>query len=1100
MLVHSFRVEALVLALLCVCLAVTSCSRSTPAKEDEFIRLMNTGRNYLDQNQADKAIPLFTQAVALAPSRTDAHLNLANAFLAAGQAESALRHARVVLDYDRNSAAAYYVAGCAHLRLGQFEEAVQMFQPSRDLDPTIAAVSYQLGRAHQELQQFEDAAVAYQEAISIEPDHPVAHYALSQALIRAGQPDAAQAAIEKHKAILAKNTGAPASPEVYERCAHTQARAPDKVIKPEPQGIPVTFADATVAAFGADSAKYQGPLAVLDYNHDDRNSLIAAEGTNGFRLLANTQGVFRPLDGLLPADPAGRFRQMVVGDLNNDRFEDVVLLGEKASHAYRFATNGAAREVTAASGLKGLVGCAGALVDLDFTGKLDLLVALPGGNGLRVLRNLGNMYFKDITATSGVPATVTGARQVLVDDWNNDDMMDVFVALDTPPPLYLQKQRGGPLAPTNLPPVQIGGAVLALGDLNGDSRADLIAAAPDHLDLLLGGLGKAVRLPLDLPGVNALRLVDYDNDGWLDVVAAGEGLRILRNVGDGQFTDQTAALGLDRLVRGRIEALAAADFDQDGDTDLALSVEGQGLKLLRNDGGNANIQLKLRLIGNRSNASGLGIRLEVTAGPFRVHRTVSALPVEIGVGKNTQLDSLVARWFDLAFNQIDVKPDPRAALPVFEPVLPTGSCPYLYAWDGRQFRFISDILGSAPMGLRVTETVFVDADPHEYVWLGGTDRFQPLDGQYTVQITEELREVLYLDEAKLVVVDHPPGTEVQTTDAMRPSKPFPRGELWTLENRQPLLEAKRLDGSDATSALIDNDGVMVSPERIRIPQLRGLAEPHGVVLDFGPLSVEKPLVLALTGWLRFGGGMANVAASHDPDLPFPFPHLEVETAAGQWQPVNVAPAVPSGKTKTILIDLNGKLPPRARRLRLATAYELHWDRIALFERRLAGDTRITPITPTRADLHWRGFSEFADLPWTQPLTPVYDRTFQNPHWAITPEGWCTRYGPVDPLVADEDNALVLLNGGDELTLQFDAAALPEPSPGTVRDFFIYTVGWDKDSDFHVELGWKVEPLPWHGMDDQAYGRQPRPPFPSDDLMRRMTTRWVPQATLKRAAR
>ncbi|HRZ56895.1 MAG TPA: tetratricopeptide repeat protein, partial [Candidatus Paceibacterota bacterium] len=86
MLVHSFRVEALVLALLCVCLAVTSCSRSTPAKEDEFIRLMNTGRNYLDQNQADKAIPLFTQAVALAPSRTDAHLNLANAFLAAGQA------------------------------------------------------------------------------------------------------------------------------------------------------------------------------------------------------------------------------------------------------------------------------------------------------------------------------------------------------------------------------------------------------------------------------------------------------------------------------------------------------------------------------------------------------------------------------------------------------------------------------------------------------------------------------------------------------------------------------------------------------------------------------------------------------------------------------------------------------------------------------------------------------------------------------------------------------------------------------------------------------------------------------------------------------
>ena len=78
--------------------------------------------------------------------------------------------------------------------------------------------------------------------------------------------------------------------------------------------------------------------------------------------------------------------------------------------------------------------------------------------------------------------------------------------------------------------------------------------------------------------------------------------------------------------------------------------------------------------------------------------------------------------------------------------------------------------------------------------------------------------------------------------------------------------------------------------------------------------------------------------------------------------------------------------------------------------------------------------------------------------------------------------------------------MPPPPPGTVRDFFLYTVGWDKDADFHVELGWKVEPLPWHGMDDQAYGRQPRPAFPSDDLMRRTSTRWVPQPTLKRAAR
>jgi len=77
-----------------------------------------------------------------------------------------------------------------------------------------------------------------------------------------------------------------------------------------------------------------------------------------------------------------------------------------------------------------------------------------------------------------------------------------------------------------------------------------------------------------------------------------------------------------------------------------------------------------------------------------------------------------------------------------------------------------------------------------------------------------------------------------------------------------------------------------------------------------------------------------------------------------------------------------------------------------------------------------------------------------------------------------------------LTLEFAATALPPKAPGATRDFFLYTVGWDKDADFHCELGWQVEPLPWHGMDDQSYGRQKRPPFPNDDWMRKYNTRWV----------
>ena len=104
-----------------------------------------------------------------------------------------------------------------------------------------------------------------------------------------------------------------------------------------------------------------------------------------------------------------------------------------------------------------------------------------------------------------------------------------------------------------------------------------------------------------------------------------------------------------------------------------------------------------------------------------------------------------------------------------------GSCPYLYAWDGKRFRFVTDILGAAPLGLPIAEGRYIEADPEEFVWIGNEQTFPARDGTYQLQITEELREVLYLDEAKLVVVDHEPGTEVHSTDKLLPGKPFPRG-------------------------------------------------------------------------------------------------------------------------------------------------------------------------------------------------------------------------------------------------------------------------------------------------------------------------------------
>lgn len=158
--------------------------------------------------------------------------------------------------------------------------------------------------------------------------------------------------------------------------------------------------------------------------------------------------------------------------------------------------------------------------------------------------------------------------------------------------------------------------------------------------------------------------------------------------------------------------------------------------------------------------------------------------------------------------------------------------------------------------------------------------------------------------------------------------------------------------------------------------------------------------------------------------------------------------------------------------------------------------QVTRLVPDAADLHWHGFGEFADLPPWLPLTPQYERVKPTPPWTRTPSGWCTRYGPVQELLGARDNSLVLLNGGDEVALSFAASRLPPKPQGCVRDFFLYVVGWDKDADFHVAQGWRVEPLPFHGMDDQAYGHQERLAALDDSWIAKFNTRWVAPLVLE----
>src|SRR5438045_6593623 len=117
---------------------------------------------------------------------------------------------------------------------------------------------------------------------------------------------------------------------------------------------------------------------------------------------------------------------MLVGDLQNDRFDDVVVLGDKGSHLFKFGTNGLETDVSALSRLSGLSAIDGMLMDLDFSGKLDLIAVTANTNDVRVHRQSGPLLFNDITSASGIPASLQNAQAVMMEDWNGDRNMDVI--------------------------------------------------------------------------------------------------------------------------------------------------------------------------------------------------------------------------------------------------------------------------------------------------------------------------------------------------------------------------------------------------------------------------------------------------------------------------------------------------------------------------------------------------------------------------------------------------------------------------------------------------------------------------------------------------
>jgi hypothetical protein len=161
--------------------------------------------------------------------------------------------------------------------------------------------------------------------------------------------------------------------------------------------------------------------------------------------------------------------------------------------------------------------------------------------------------------------------------------------------------------------------------------------------------------------------------------------------------------------------------------------------------------------------------------------------------------------------------------------------------------------------------------------------------------------------------------------------------------------------------------------------------------------------------------------------------------------------------------------------------QIYWDTAFFTVGTQAVPMEVTTLNPDSADLHYRGFSEMYRPNPHAPHLFDYQKVTKAAQWRDL-AGYYTRYGDVAPLLQEVDDMYVILNAGDEITVEFEASRLPTLKAGWVRDFILYSDGWDKDGDINTLTSQTVEPLPFHGMSSYPYPDTEH--YPNDEVHRR----------------
>ncbi|MDX2031453.1 MAG: FG-GAP-like repeat-containing protein [Blastocatellia bacterium] len=1123
---------------------------SLQQKREPLYRLNNLGVAFMEQYKHEDAVKQFKQALAADPDFAVARINLALAQFFLNDSRAAVDEARAAVKLAPENLSAHYVLAAALRNEKLYDESLAEFNKVLAVDGRDPATNVQIGQLYSQKQQYAPAIEAFRHALDAEPYNATAAYSLAQALIRSGNAPEGQKMLTRFQQLRASGYATTLGNVYGEKGRYAEAvvstGAEPELVSQE--GAAVGFTDVAkeaglgvattvVNALGRklaraefnDAAKrelaasFGSSVSLGDIDSDNRLDLlvsgIEAGGKPYVRLFRNEGGKFSDVTARSKIAASQPVAGAVFGDFDNDGKTDLALFGYQTLALWKNAGDGAFVEATAQFGLSGgypAWAAAAAWVDIDHDGDLDLYVGnfadlsrwptagdaavfpddFPGEEN-RLFRNNGNGSFAETTAQAGLGGGKLKTAAIVPTDYNNQRDIDLLVVNYGSPAQLFSNQRDGSFREVAASAgLRFAGKALGAGagDLNKDNFTDFYLpdiAGRETLFLSDGRSGfNAVEAPEG--GSWAAQMVDYDNDGLLDVVTQTPGgVRLRRGLGS-RLAPPVAAAAKSNAPR----ALAIGDVNDDGGNDLLAIGETGAFGLHRAEGFGKNFT-RLSLAGKTSNRSAIGAKVEMRSGSLRQKLEIySASPAAaaadaiLGLGARTQIDALQLLWpAGILQSEVAIKANENNSVEELD--RKGTSCPILYAWDGSRFDFVTDFLGGSAIGARTPGDQWNYPDTDEYVRVT-SDQLKERDGRYSILMNNQLEEVIYFDAVNLLAVDHPAATEIYPNERLMPAPPLPAFKLYSTRDARPPRKAADEKGNDLLPLIEKVDRRY--PEDFEKLPFKGYAREHAITLDLGDVTRARQVVLLLTAWIDYADSTSNMAATQA-GVPLTPPYLQVKNDRGQWQTVIPQMGFPAGLPKTMTVDLTGKFLCRDAQVRIVTNMRIYWDQILVDASDGAAPTKITKLSPMRADLRWRGFPREYSPDGRKPL--IYDYSIIEPTapWKAH-LGNYTRFGDVRELLLSADDMYVITRSGDEIQIDFDARRLPALPRGWKRTFLVFADGFGKDMDLNSARPETIGELPFHGM--KSYPHAPSDRYPAtrrhQEYLRRYNTRNVNEQT------